>query len=473
MELTATDLFAGAGGSSTGATQAGVQIRIAANHWRLAVDVHNENHPDTDHDCADISQVDPRRYPRTDLLLASPECTWHSPAAGRRRISDHEPLPIDEKPLPAEAGERSRATMWDVPRFAEYHRYRAVVVENVAEASKWPPFRAWLMAMDSIGYQHEIVCHNSMHAQLAGLPAPQSRDRLYVVFWRRGSKRPDLDRAQRPPAWCPRCEQVIESRKAWKQRALDSRIGKYRSQYVYVCGCCGTTVEPGWLPAASAIDWSLPTERIGDRKRPLSEKTMARIRAGLARYQHEFIVPSGGSWNETPHPVTDPHRAFLTRDDRGLLVPVEGRDGKAALTTSKPLRTMTTRNEAGIITMLRGQNAAKLTTEPLDTFAASGFHHGLLMPYYGQSKDARPTSQPIGTLTTTDRYALIPEPQIDPYDCGFRMLDPKESAAGMAFPTTYVWRGTKRERQKLAGNAVCPPNERDLVTVVAESLGAA
>jgi len=26
---------------------------------------------------------------------------------------------------------RSRATMWDVPRFAEHHRYRAVIVENV------------------------------------------------------------------------------------------------------------------------------------------------------------------------------------------------------------------------------------------------------------------------------------------------------------------------------------------------------
>jgi DNA (cytosine-5)-methyltransferase 1 len=33
--------------------------------------------------------------------------------------------------LPDAAAERSRATMWDVPRFAETHRYQAVVVENV------------------------------------------------------------------------------------------------------------------------------------------------------------------------------------------------------------------------------------------------------------------------------------------------------------------------------------------------------
>ena len=37
MTITATDLFAGAGGSTTGAEQAGAHVVIAANHWRLAV----------------------------------------------------------------------------------------------------------------------------------------------------------------------------------------------------------------------------------------------------------------------------------------------------------------------------------------------------------------------------------------------------------------------------------------------------
>jgi hypothetical protein len=73
--LTITDLFCGAGGSSSGAIQVpGVTVRMAANHWKLAVETHNRNHPDADHDCADISQVDPRRYPATDILWASPEC---------------------------------------------------------------------------------------------------------------------------------------------------------------------------------------------------------------------------------------------------------------------------------------------------------------------------------------------------------------------------------------------------------------
>jgi hypothetical protein len=42
-------------------------------------------------------------------------------------------------------------------------------------------------------------------------------------------------------------------------------VGRYRQAYVYIHGACGTQVEPGWLPAAAAIDWSIPGERIGDR----------------------------------------------------------------------------------------------------------------------------------------------------------------------------------------------------------------
>jgi hypothetical protein len=42
--ITLTDLFCGAGGSSTGATQVpGVEVLLAANHWPLAVETHNAN----------------------------------------------------------------------------------------------------------------------------------------------------------------------------------------------------------------------------------------------------------------------------------------------------------------------------------------------------------------------------------------------------------------------------------------------
>lgn len=276
MPLTMTDLFCGAGGSSSGAIQVpGVVVRMGANHWQLAVDTHNTNHPDTDHACADISQVDPRYFPTTDLLWASPECTNHSQAKGRKRASAQ----LDMfAPLPDEAAERSRATMWDVVRFTEYHHYKAVLVENVVDAYHWAPFRSWLMAMDSLGYGHQLVFLNSMHAQAAGLPAPQSRDRMYVVFHRTGDARPDLVRWQRPRAWCPTCNEAVQAIQAWKDPA--KHAGRYRQQYLYRCPHtrCRNT---GWLPASSAIDWSLPGTRIGDRAKPLAEKTRRRIAAGM------------------------------------------------------------------------------------------------------------------------------------------------------------------------------------------------
>lgn len=513
--ITATDLFAGAGGSTTGATQAGARVVIAANHWRLAVDTHQANHPDTQHDCADISQVEPRRYPRTDLLLGSPECTWHSPASGRPGDASQDNL-FSPRPLPPEAGERSRATMWDIPRFAEYHRYPIVIVENVVEAmTKWQPARAWLMAMDSLGYRHEVISHNAMHAQALGLPAPQSRDRVYVVFWDKKMPRPDWDSVQRPMAWCPRCDQIHPAAKAWKQRKGGRPLaGKYRAQYLYACTECGTIVEPGWLPAAAAIDWSLPAERIGDRARPLSEKTMVRIREGLRRYGTHVVEAAGNTYDSADPrhrqhgqsgaymrawPTTDPLRTLHTTVSKGLvldaahgtpiirstdeplaaqttsytrslLIPVEGRDGKMAASVLDPLRAQTTRNETA-----------------------------LLMPYYGASKSMNPVSDPMGTLTTVDRYALVtlrghnaPKPashvldtvaasgnhhglmnvdEVRVEDCRFRMLEPHEITAGMAFPSGYVMLGTKRERVKMAGNGNPPPVERDLVSVAIAALG--
>ena len=483
-DLTVTDLFAGAGGSSTGAASIpGIAIRVASNHWQKAVDVHNANHPNADHVCADISQIDPRLFPTTDLLWASPECTNHSVAKGRKR-EDAQP-DLFEETLPSEAAERSRATMWDVPRFTEAHRYQAIIVENVVDARHWPPFQAWLMAMDSYGYDHKVVYLNSMHAQSGGLPAPQSRDRMYVVFWRRGNKAPDLHRMQRPKAYCPVCDEVVDAMQAWKNP--DKPWGRYRSQYVYRCpkiACRNGIVEPAWLPAAAAIDWSIAGKRIGDRTKPLAEKTLKRIAAGIDRY-----------WQPQNRPP--------------IMTPVEGRDGKEPRPATQPLRTQTTRNETGIafspfIAELRGGGSvARPTSHPMSTVTASGNHHGLVVPYYGASEYAKPESQALGTLTTVDRFALVTRhnsskgdgaemttpageplrtlttaghqslttgtvPDIE--DCLFRMLEPHEVAAGMAFPGDYLWEGNRRERVRMAGNAVTPPAARDLVAAVAQSL---
>jgi DNA (cytosine-5)-methyltransferase 1 len=518
--LTVTDLFAGAGGSSTGASSIpGVSIRVASNHWAKAVEVHNANHPNADHVCADISQIDPRLFPTTDLLWASPECTNHSVAKGKKRETAQPDL--FEEILPSEAAERSRATMWDVPRFTEAHRYQAVIVENVVDARHWPPFKAWLMAMDSYGYDHKVVYLNSMHAQLGGLPAPQSRDRMYVVFWRKGNKAPDLHRMQRPKAYCPGCDEVVDSMQAWKDP--EKQHGRYRQQYVYRCpriSCRNQIVEPAWLPASSAIDWSMQGTRIGDRTRPLADKTLARINAGIERYwRREFppiMTPVEGRDGKEPRPASMPMRTQTTRNETGiafppLLSPAGGTWNEDARPVTEVMRTRTTRESEGIafapfITELRGGGSdARPTSHPMSTVTASGNHHGLVVPYYGASEYAKPDSHALGTLTTVDRFALVTRhnsskgngaemttpageplrtlttmghqslttgsvPDIE--DCTFRMLEPHEVAAGMAFPKDYIWDGNRRERVRMAGNAVTPPAARDLISAVAESLTA-
>lgn len=81
--ITVTDLFCGAGGSSTGAMQIdGVHVEMAANHWKLVTEIHNLNHPDTDHAVVDLHEERPSFFRRTDILWASPECTKWSQANG-------------------------------------------------------------------------------------------------------------------------------------------------------------------------------------------------------------------------------------------------------------------------------------------------------------------------------------------------------------------------------------------------------
>jgi DNA (cytosine-5)-methyltransferase 1 len=568
--LTVTDLFCGAGGSSTGLVSAGFKILMAANHWKMAIDSHQLNHPETDHDSADISQVEPSRFPTTDILWASPECTNHSVAKGIKRQRDMQAqLPGMEEKLPDAAAIRSRATMWDVPRFAEYHQYRAIIIENVVDAYRWVQFPAWLLAMELLGYEHEIAWVNSMHAQALGDPAPQSRDRMYVVFWRKGERKPNLQKWTSPDAFCEE-HGIVRAVQTFKKK---ERWGRYRAQYVFRCGHCAAIVEPGWLAAETAIDWSIKGTRIGDRKEPLAEKTMTRIEKGIEKYWRPLVVeaagntydstdpkhpnhgsdtgylrawpaedafrtlhgsaskglalpplitdgirgegtvqsgrdamhtqttaqtkgmliPAGGTWRDGASPLTFPMPARTSVETDGLLVPVEGREGKSASHS-----TQSTRNETAIVVPLRNHGVAKPVSDPIDTVSAEGNHHALLMrnntggaemttpvtevmrplttgghqsllvPYYGTGVPL-PVSEPHRTLPTVDRYSLLTGP-VDINDCEFRMLTPDEIKRGMGFPGDYVLLGTKRQQVKQSGNAVTPPNSRDLGAAVAEAL---
>jgi DNA (cytosine-5)-methyltransferase 1 len=518
--VTVTDQFCGAGGSSLGATLAGAEVKLALNHWKLAIETHNTNFPQVAHDCTDISACDPRRYPSTDILLTSPECTNHSLAKGKKRKFQTQ-LEMFGTTTVDPAEERSRATMWDVPRFAEYHHYNLIIVENVADARHWVMFDAWLLAMDLLGYLHESVYFNSQFAW----PTPQSRDRMYVVFWKKGNPAPNLK--FNPKAFCQHCRKDVASVQSWKNP--NKKFGKYGKggQYVYVCPTCAQVVEPYYYAAATAIDWTLPAPRIGDRGRPLKDKTLARIELGLKRFANQpfsiglagsqgqqkensllrpmptqtgtpvlglvqpFLVDTGrtNAENDRSYAVAD--RSFPTqtsRQDKALVVPpflintaFTNGNGSYIYPVDGPNPTLTTRPDIGLaippfIAELRNNSTVRGVDEALSTVCTVGSHHALVVPesflmsYYGKDECHSPL-EPVGTVTTVDRHALVETGQnLRAEDCGFRMLQPHELGRAMAFPDSYVVLGTVRERVKQYGNAVTPPVLRMLMERCLETL---
>lgn len=162
MTTTANDLFAGFGGWSEGARQAGVEVKWAANHWQSAVDWHHANHPTTKTKCQDLQQANWEEVEPADMLLASPCCQGHSDARGK-----------DNGKAQHDA---SRSTAWAVPSACEFHRYRVVIVENVKGLLKWVLYPAWCAAMQALGYSiapHIVDC--------ADLGVPQNRVRVFIV----------------------------------------------------------------------------------------------------------------------------------------------------------------------------------------------------------------------------------------------------------------------------------------------------
>jgi DNA (cytosine-5)-methyltransferase 1 len=440
MTLTVLDGYCGAGGSSSGAEMVpGVRVRYALNHWDKAIATHNHNMPHVDHDRVDMTdQVggDPRKYAATDLGWFSPECTTWSSARGERCDYDERARQRglcdnddEEGPEPDEAKQRSRFQMQTVPLFAAVHRYKAIIVENVTDILKWWDLDRWLAAMRTLGYRHRIVVLNSAFAHQLGTPAPQLRDRAYFVFWQARYRTPDFDKWTRPNAWCPRCEQVVRAlyvEKPGKRRAM-----RYGQQYRYRCpqaACRGVAVHPYVLPAAAAIDWTLPAVRIGDRRDPLRPKTLARIEAGLRRYARPITLEAAGNTFERrpgvrAWPVDDPLKTLHTTASKALacpplLVPSGGTWNNDATTVGEPMRTRTTRETEAVVVppflvpLRSGRPRASRTTDPLATVVADGSNHALieplLVPTVGRDGvNAAPTSQPHRTQTGRQEVALV------------------------------------------------------------------
>lgn len=564
-EITFIDGFCGAGGTTTGVKAADPRLigKKAINHWKRAIATHGKNHPEMEHLCTDIDETDPKYVGHSTFAFWSPECKNHSLAKGAKRKKLRQlGLPFDgkEPELPPEAEERSRCTMWDPLRFAEENKNLFVVCENVPDVNHWSDYQKWCKEWDRLDYYIQPVYINSMF-----MGVPQSRDRWYCVAWKKGIPRPNLN--FHPLAYCPKCDDVVAAVQSWKKKGAVpwGRYGR-QGQYWYRCPKCTGIVTPYYPAAANIIDWSIQAEKIGERKEPLADKTMERIRYGLAKFRGQpfttqlnktsiraypllegvFPTQTGDNSQYIVHPhvpfllnlshagighVTSLDQAMPTqtvRHELGMAIPpaftMELNHGDARVRhMTRPIQTMTRYDDTAFVTLpfildqigeyrvrplsgpmstivgegnhhslvtppffveLHGTSTAREATKPLGSVCAGGEHHGVVTPpgadlgwlvtYYNNGQ-VSPLTNASPTQTTHDSCGFlsshsVPETEVDILECRFRMLEPKEIKAAMAFPTSYVITGNRKEQVKQLGNAVTPPVMTWIVLRCLESL---
>lgn len=175
-ELTAIDLFAGAGGTARGLANAGFRVLAAVENDADAVRTFRKNHPDVHVIDADIQSEPPvnlrcsLNLERTELALltACPPCQGFSTLGARGRDDERNDL------------------VGQVWRFTREFRPEAVLVENVpglARDERWTRLRRQLRAV-GYGVRWWIV-------DAVDFGVPQRRRRLVAIAVR-GAKKADL-----------------------------------------------------------------------------------------------------------------------------------------------------------------------------------------------------------------------------------------------------------------------------------------
>ena len=435
-EYLIADLFCGAGGTSTGAMHAVTELDgrvklVAVNHWPVAVETHQLNHPYARHyiedlDGANPSILVPEGY--LDLLLASPECIHFSRARGGKPMS-----------------EQGRMNPWIVHRWLTSLNVARVLVENVPEFTSWGPldengrpdkdrkglyFEEWVRSMWGLGYE---VQWRTMNA--ADFGDATTRVRFFLQARNDG----------RPIRW---------------------------PEPTHAKSSDGSMLEklPRWRGAREIIDWTDTGRSLIDdpkyRKKPLSVSTRKRIARGLQRFGGplapyyiqllnlpEEIVPPvsedaaapavpfhGSDRNNTaPRGMEEPIPTVTTLTGGGcyMVQPIAqpfvqgNRRVNAPRSLDDPIPTATTAHGGGMFLLtptadpfLLGQQSAatpRLTEEPIPTVSAAGaiaLVQPMVVEYYGKG-EARSVDSPLSTATTKARHALA-QPTIEPVECPAR-----------------------------------------------------
>lgn len=460
------DNFAGGGGASTGIEKAiGRSVDIAINHDQVAIAMHQTNHPETEHYCEDVWEVNPRKAVKgrlVALVWLSPDCTYHSKALGGK--------PRNKK---------IRGLAWVALRWAATVKPRVIILENVEEFAGWGPllpngkpdpkqrgreFKAFVNALMRQGYQVEW---RELRACDHG--APTSRKRLFLIARRDGL----------PIVWPKPTHGDPNS--------PEVKLG---------------ILKP-WRTAAEFLDFSLPCPSIFDTAekirikygiraiRPLAENTMKRIAKGVQKFVFEnpkpFIirVNHSGSSHHYCNSIDQPFLTITSKNGWGIVAPFlaqyhsydgEGVRGQAL---DRPIMTIDTNPRYSLVTShlvkLKGTNIGQRTDDPIQTITAGGLHFGevraFLSSYYGAGVGS-PLDKPLPTVVSKDRFGLVVVGGLGDQiaDIGMRMLEPYELFAGQGFPDTYKFqhdytgrRFSKAAQVDKCGNAVPPQFAEHLV----------
>jgi DNA (cytosine-5)-methyltransferase 1 len=422
------DNFAGGGGASTGIEMAtGLSVDIAINHDPAAIAMHKVNHPDTEHYCESVWDVDPVKAVKgrkVGLAWFSPDCKHFSKAKGGK--------PVEKK---------IRGLAWIAVKWAIAVKPRVIMLENVEEFKTWGPltndgypddsqrgktFQSFVKALESLGYQVQFK-----ELRACDYGAPTIRKRFFMIA---------------------RCDgKPIEWPKPTNgdPNSLEVQAGKL----------------PPWQPVSEEIDWDIGTPSIFTRKKPLAENTMRRIIKGIQK----FII-------DDPNPFILPDNkaaAFLTQ-----YYTETRHDEVRGQSLREPIYTIPTANRFGLVTAFIAQHykssIGHRVDQPLNaitTVNKASLVSAFLLKYYGSDVGQRLT-EPIHTITTRDRFGLVTihgqDYQI--VDVGLRMLQPHELYPAQGFPDKYIIDRDhtgkpypKTEQVARVGNSVPPPFAEALV----------
>jgi DNA (cytosine-5)-methyltransferase 1 len=490
------DLFAGGGGMSVAFETAwGRSPDIAIDHNDDALSMHRINHPQTRHFIADVFEVCPRGATQgreVGWLHLSPDCTHHSQAAGGQPRS-----------------KKIRGLAWVGYRWAGQVLPDVISLENVKQILKWGP----LVAKRDKVTGRVLKLDKTIAEPGEQVPVQQQ----YLV--------PDPKRAGQTWRHFVRSLEVLGYAVEWRIIcAADQGGHTTRERLFMIARRDGQPIrwpEPThfkkpakgqqrWKAAAECIDFGRPCRSIFDRERPLADATLRRIARGIVKFVLESGEPfvlnmaHGGKLE----PVSGPISTIATEKGgcRALVAPVmvqaahgDGKPGRAqrwgagCRDIAEPMGTVTASGgHAVAAAYLMQANGGFNTTpghslkDPASTITNTGSQQQLvtaflseddeagalrtaafLMRYYGEGGQWSDLRDPMTTITTKDRMALVTVTvKGTPYvivDVGLRMLEPLELFRAQDFPDSYVIdrghddrRFSKSAQVRMVGNSVDP-----------------